>query len=366
MGAALAVLVVPGLLVTPAASAAEPSGVANAAHRGASAVAPENTLAAVVQAVADRADYVECDVRQTKDGVLVLLHDRGLARTTNAESAFPGRAPWRVRDFTLAEVRRLDAGSWKDRSYAGERVPTLAAVLRELSGSASGVFVEVKEPGRYGGVTVVGRRVRDTIAAQWASPGRHEVRVQSFNEAFIRAFARSYPEVRVSTVGLASPSAVAAYADDMQVHHANVTRALVDDAHRHAVAATRRPHADVAAVDLWSLPEHPRPGQGNADHQRHSGQVAVGSGPAPPQRSVADPPLARNRLHRQLRRDHPGLSRAAAAGDQPGRLAVPAGVVRTPRCRAGQDGEHPQALRPGLDPSRKRSLADDPVALRRP
>jgi glycerophosphoryl diester phosphodiesterase len=235
MGAALAVLVVPGLLVTPAASAAEPSGVANAAHRGASAGAPENTLAAVVQAVADRADYVECDVRQTKDGVLVLLHDRGLARTTNAESAFPGRAPWRVRDFTLAEVRRLDAGSWKDRSYAGERVPTLAAVLRELSGSASGVFVEVKEPGRYGGVTVVGRRVRDTIAAQWASPGRHEVRVQSFNEAFIRAFARRYPEVRVSTVGLASPSAVAAYADDMQVHHANVTRALVDDAHRHGL-----------------------------------------------------------------------------------------------------------------------------------
>jgi glycerophosphoryl diester phosphodiesterase len=223
------------VLVTPAGWAVEPSGVANAAHRGASAAAPENTLAAVVQAVADRADYVELDVRQTRDRVLVALHDRDLARTTDAESVFPGRSPWRVEDFTLAELRRLDAGSWKDPSYAGERVPTLAAVLRELSGSASGAFVEVKEPGRYGGAAVVGRRVYDTIAAQWASPGRHEVRVQSFNAAFVRAFARSYPGVRVGTIGLANPSAVAAYADDMQVHHANVIPALVDDAHRNGL-----------------------------------------------------------------------------------------------------------------------------------
>lgn len=231
-GAALAVMVVHGLLLMPAAWPAEASGVANAAHRGASAAAPENTMAAVTQAVADRADYVECDVRQTKDGVLIVLHDRELARTTDAESVFPGRSPWRVQDFTLAEIRRLDAGSWKDPSYAGERVPTLAAVLRELSGSASGAFVEVKEPGRYGGAAVVGGRISDTLAAQWTSPDRHEVRVQSFNEAFVRRFARSYPDVRVSTVGLASPSAIASYADDMQVHHANVTAGLVEDAHQ--------------------------------------------------------------------------------------------------------------------------------------
>lgn len=82
------------------------------AHRGASAYAPENTLAAI-----DKADdlgfrWVENDVQRTKDGQLVVIHDDSLTRTTDVEEVFPGRAPWKVKDFTAAEIAQLDAGSW--------------------------------------------------------------------------------------------------------------------------------------------------------------------------------------------------------------------------------------------------------------
>src|ERR1700704_3274173 len=89
------------------------------AHRGASAYAPEHTLAAYALAIAQHADYVEQDLAVTKDGVLVCLHDDSLERTTNVEEVFPDRATsdpatgarrWLVPDFTLAEIKRLDAG----------------------------------------------------------------------------------------------------------------------------------------------------------------------------------------------------------------------------------------------------------------
>ena len=76
------------------------SRVLTIAHRGASADAPENTLAAVRRAVAVGADLVEVDVQRTRDGALVLMHDTTLTRTTDVRRVFPHRAPWRVADFT--------------------------------------------------------------------------------------------------------------------------------------------------------------------------------------------------------------------------------------------------------------------------
>ncbi|GAA2933784.1 hypothetical protein GCM10011428_59180 [Streptomyces violaceus] len=95
------------------------------AHRGASAYAPENTLAAVDKAAELGIPWVENDVQQTRDGELVVVHDDNLRRTTDAEEVFPGRAPWKVKDFTAAEIARLDAGSWFGPAFAGARVPTL-------------------------------------------------------------------------------------------------------------------------------------------------------------------------------------------------------------------------------------------------
>lgn len=115
------------------------------AHRGASKSAPENTLAAFRAARSAGADLYELDVQQTKDQELVVIHDATLARTTNAEEVFPDRSPWRVRDFTLAELRQLDAGSWFGARYAGEPIPTLSDVLRVMKGTP-GLLLEVKRP----------------------------------------------------------------------------------------------------------------------------------------------------------------------------------------------------------------------------
>lgn len=94
------------------------------AHRGASATHPENTLAALREAARLGAAMIEFDVRRTRDGALVLLHDATLERTTN------GGGP--VAERTLEELRALDAGSWKDARFAGERIPTLAEALAVL------------------------------------------------------------------------------------------------------------------------------------------------------------------------------------------------------------------------------------------
>src|SRR5919205_198758 len=93
------------------------------AHRGASAYAPEHTPASYRLALQQHADYVEQDLAVTKDLVLICLHDESLERTTNVEEVFPDRVRtdpathaqrWMAGDFTLAEIKRLDAGSWFD------------------------------------------------------------------------------------------------------------------------------------------------------------------------------------------------------------------------------------------------------------
>ena len=128
----------------------------NVAHRGASAYAPEHTLAAYRLALEQGADYVEQDLQITKDGVLVCLHDLTLERTTDVKEVFPergrrerGRTTWPVSDFTLAEIRQLDAGSWFDAKFAGERVPTWQDAIDLVRGKA-GLFPETKGPEVYG------------------------------------------------------------------------------------------------------------------------------------------------------------------------------------------------------------------------
>lgn len=84
----------------------------NIAHRGARSVAPENTLAAAQKAIDCGADMWELDVAMTADGIPFLLHDDTLTRTSNAREFFPDRSPWAAHDFTWAEIRQLDFGSW--------------------------------------------------------------------------------------------------------------------------------------------------------------------------------------------------------------------------------------------------------------
>jgi len=133
----------------------------NVAHRGASAYAPEHTLAAYRLAIEQGADFVEQDLAVTKDGVLICLHDPTLERTTNVEQLFPERSTmvswegkttrsWLANDFTLAEIKRLDAGSWFDPKFAQEKIPTFDEAVALIRGRA-GIFPELKTPEVYKG-----------------------------------------------------------------------------------------------------------------------------------------------------------------------------------------------------------------------
>ena len=130
------------------------------AHRGASGYAPEHTIAAYELAIEQGADIIEPDLQVTSDGRLIALHDLTLERTTNVREVFPDRfheemdrgqvvRRWYANDFTLEEIRRLDAGSWFDERFAGARVPTLAEVIEAARGRA-GIFPETKAPEVYG------------------------------------------------------------------------------------------------------------------------------------------------------------------------------------------------------------------------
>ncbi len=109
------------------------------AHRGASAYAPENTLAAFERSLALGIADLEFDVRATRDGVPVVIHDQMVDRTTD------GAGP--VSELTLAELKRLDAGSWFRSEFAGEQVPTLEEVFALLRDRAY-FNVEIKDAGR--------------------------------------------------------------------------------------------------------------------------------------------------------------------------------------------------------------------------
>jgi glycerophosphoryl diester phosphodiesterase len=108
------------------------------AHRGSSADRPENTLASIRRAIEAGATAVEIDVRLTKDGVPVLSHYSKLDRATN------GRG--KVHDKTLEEIQRLDAGSWFDARFAGERVPSLEQALALCKGKVD-ALLDLKESG---------------------------------------------------------------------------------------------------------------------------------------------------------------------------------------------------------------------------
>jgi len=166
-----------------------PTGAARAplciAHRGASARAPENTLAAFERAFDDGADWIECDVRLTADGAPIVLHDATLDRTTN------GRGPAARR--TLAEVKRFDAGAWFGRRFARQTVPTLAEVL-DCARHRGGVNIELKCDPAIGPIREAHRRLARAVGAAIAAarfPG--PIVVSSFSRPALRAARTAMP-----------------------------------------------------------------------------------------------------------------------------------------------------------------------------
>jgi glycerophosphoryl diester phosphodiesterase len=112
------------------------NNIINFAHRGASAVCPENTMAAFRKSLALGATGIETDVQMTKDGGLVLIHDEELSRTTDGSGY--------VKDKTLQEVLEVDAGSWFGAEFKGEKIPTLEDLLDLLQGRDTILNIELK------------------------------------------------------------------------------------------------------------------------------------------------------------------------------------------------------------------------------
>lgn len=202
------------------------------AHRGASAYAPENTLAAFREARQRGADMVELDVRQTADGEFVAVHDETLRRTTDARHVFPRRRPWRVADFTMAEIRRLDAGSWFDARFSGERVPTLEEALWALRAHGLGALVELKP---YWRDPALPRRLAGCLAGDpyWHADSR--LVVQSFNRGAMRELSEYLPSTRRAVLtksysGFAARR-VAEYAQMINPHFVRVSASYVRYVH---------------------------------------------------------------------------------------------------------------------------------------
>jgi glycerophosphoryl diester phosphodiesterase len=113
------------------------------AHRGASGFAPENTMAAFRKAVALGVTFIETDLQLSRDSRFVAIHDDTVNRTTNGQGA--------VHDMTLAELRKLDAGSWFGSEFAGERIPTLEEILEFSKKHDTVFYLELKPGGSWGG-----------------------------------------------------------------------------------------------------------------------------------------------------------------------------------------------------------------------
>lgn len=159
------------------------NSIINFAHRGASAVCPENTMAAFRKSLELGATGIETDVQMSKDGALILIHDETLERTTNGTG--------HVKDHTLRELLELDAGSWFSKDFAGEPLPVLEDLLDLLKGTDVVLNIELKN-----GIYLYPGMEEKVIAAvrEWGMT--EQVVISSFNHYSLVHFKSLAPEMR--------------------------------------------------------------------------------------------------------------------------------------------------------------------------
>ena len=169
-------------------SAEQPHRPLVVAHRGSSGAAPENTMAAFRMAAEAGADMIEFDVRMTRDGELVVHHDRRLGRTSDGKG--------RVRALSAEKVRAADAGLWYARRFRGERIPFLGEVLASVPRRV-GLDIEVKTDGDR---RRAGAMARALGRALHRARRREGVVVTSFDHGFLRRLHRLDPAIRLGVL----------------------------------------------------------------------------------------------------------------------------------------------------------------------
>lgn len=188
------------------------------AHRGASVAAPENTLAAVQQAIDEGAHWVEIDVQETADGEVVVFHDRDFKKLAGVGQA--------LHETTLEELQHIDIGSWLDPRFSDQRVPTLDTVLA-LARDRIGVLIELKY---YGFQQRLEERV---VAAVEAAGMVDQVQIMSLKPegvAKIRALRPDWPVGLLSSVAVGD--ALRLDVDFLAVNARFISPGLIRRAHR--------------------------------------------------------------------------------------------------------------------------------------
>jgi glycerophosphoryl diester phosphodiesterase len=209
-------------------------------HRGASAHAPENTLAAFARAMNDGADGIEFDVRLSRDGVPVVIHDASLTRT--------GLIDCSVSDLTAGELQRIDVGSWFAKSapdrqpFVGEKLPTLTQVFDLFRANTGLLYIEMKCDQEEGAALAA-----EVVKLSRASGMADRVVVESFDHAAIAAVKRIDSGIRTAALfepRLTRPistvrrlkivdTALAVGVDEIALHHSLAANRVVEKA-RHA------------------------------------------------------------------------------------------------------------------------------------
>lgn len=196
------------------------------AHRGLSADAPENTLYAFSDAISVGADFIELDVQQTRDGVLVVMHDSNLKRTTGVNKDI-----W---DVDYADIQNLDAGSWFDPAYANARIPTLEETLQFVDKRAR-LNIEIKptkptKPTKHGSDTLE-QDVAELITQYQYTDACY---VTSFSYGSLKKVKEVNPEIRTGYLMSVAYGQFYSlkYADAFSLNKVFVTSQVVNAAHQ--------------------------------------------------------------------------------------------------------------------------------------
>lgn len=151
------------------------------AHRGGAKLAPENTLASFKNAIRLGADMIEIDIHLSKDSEIIVIHDDSLNRTTNGTG--------NIKDLTLEEIKKYDAGSWFGENFKNEKVPTLAETFKTINGKAK-LLIEIKDGDeKYPGLE---KKLVESIKKHKVSDW---VIIQSFNKSSILRIKKINPKL---------------------------------------------------------------------------------------------------------------------------------------------------------------------------
>lgn len=194
------------------------------AHRGASAIAPENTLAAFRAAAAQGAKWIELDVALLADGTLVVIHDDSVDRTTSGTGSLGA--------LTFDDLANLDAGTWFHPRFADERLPTLEQVIAVLGDLGISANVEIKQHKHHRSLDQLIEAVRSAISTRRPET---KIMISSFDPACLKAMAVLEPDLEMAMLWVDLPADWQAHlaaipASTIHLHYKSLSIGLLESA----------------------------------------------------------------------------------------------------------------------------------------